>query len=88
MNNVLEAGGCIAIPVAVDADHTEMDAWCKANGKTATFAPWHPNPEYRIFTTGSLLSRNEQYPSGVVIVDRNEPPRPWKHAKESTTRTC
>ena len=78
MNNVFEMGGCVAIPISVDADHSDMDAWCKLNSKTATFAPWHPQPEYRIFKTGSLLSRNDQYPSGVVIVERGGTPRPWK----------
>lgn len=58
--------------------HAEMDAYGKANGMTVTFATWHPNPQYVIFKTGSLLSRNDQYPSGLVIVDERGTPNPWQ----------
>lgn len=76
--NVTETEGvCLGIPTAVNR-HDEMDAYGKSNGLTVTFAPWHPNPQYRIFKTGSLLSRNEEYPSGLVIVDDRGTPRPWK----------
>lgn len=70
--------GCISLPALGEAQHAEMDQYGKANGLTVTFAPWHPNPSYGIFRTGSLLSRNEQYPSGLVIVDEQGLPKPWK----------
>jgi hypothetical protein len=57
--------------------HYEMDAFGKANGMSITYAPWHPHPKYRQFKTGSLLSRNEDYPSGLVIVDDQGHPHPW-----------
>ena len=57
--------------------HSQMDLFGKANRMTVVFAPWHPNPEYRIFETGSLLSRNDEYPSGLVIVEKNGKPYPW-----------
>lgn len=64
---IVEAGGCIS--TRTDGNkHAEMDAHGKANGLTIVFAAWHPRPEYRIFKTGSLLSRNEEYPSGLVIL--------------------
>lgn len=59
-------------------DLEEVDKWAKANGCTVTFASWHPSPELRIFKTGSLLSRNDEYPSGVVIVTRKGIPNPWR----------
>lgn len=70
-----------AITLAIQSDgsrHAEMDAYGKAHGMTVTFAPWHPNPQYRIFKTGTLLSGNEQYPSGLVIVNERGIPEPWK----------
>jgi hypothetical protein len=30
-----------------------------------------------MFKTGSLLSRNDEYPSGLVIVDEKGNPHPW-----------
>jgi hypothetical protein len=67
---------CIALPATGDR-HAEMDAYGKANGMTVTYAAWHLNPEYRMFKTGSLLSRNDDYPSGLVIVDEKGNPHPW-----------
>lgn len=67
MKSIFESGGCLALRTAGDK-HAEMDSYGKANGLTVVFAPWHPNPEYRVFKTGSLLSRNEEFPSGLVIV--------------------
>lgn len=57
-----------------------LDTWGKTNDMTVTYAPWHPNPEFRVFKTGSLLSRNDEYPSGIVIVPepRKGDPYPWK----------
>lgn len=55
-----------------------MDTIGKAHGLTVVFAPWHPNPEYRIFKTGSLLSRNDEYPSGLVILNERGVPQPWQ----------
>jgi hypothetical protein len=72
----MNADTCIAIP-ADDNRHAEMDAYGKANGLTVTYAAWHPNPQYRMFKTGSLLSKNDKYPSGLVIVDEKGNPHPW-----------
>jgi len=66
----------------LDRKHAQMDAYGKANNVTVTFAPWHPAPEYRMFPTGSLLSRNEEYPSGLVIVGDDGTPRPWLQAPQ------
>lgn len=71
---------CIGLPTD-GSKHAAMDAYGKASGRTIVFAPWHPNPEYRIFKTGSLLSRNEEYPSGLVIVDESGKATPWKTDK-------
>lgn len=49
--------------------HSQADAFGKKHGLTITFSPWHPVPEYRVFETGSLLSRNEDYPSGLCVID-------------------
>lgn len=56
-----------------------LDAWGKTNGMTIVYAPWHQNPEFRIFKTGSLMTRNNEYPSGIVIVPepRKGDPYPW-----------
>lgn len=59
--------------------HAEMDAYGKSNSLTITFAPWNPNPQYRTFKTGSLLSRNDEYPSGLVIVKEDGLPIPWQN---------
>lgn len=59
------------------ADQAGIDQWAKANGLTVTYADWHPNPEYRAFKTGSLLSRNEGFPSGLVLVDNKGIPHPF-----------
>lgn len=67
---------CIGIP-SIGDKHQEMNEFGKANGMTVVFAPWHPNPEYRLFKTGSLLSRNEQYPSGLVIVEKDGQPKQY-----------
>jgi len=75
MNPILASGGCLSV---TNTTHAEMDAYGKANGLTVTFAPWHPNPQYRIFKTGSLLSRNDEYPSGLIIVNDNGEPEIWK----------
>lgn len=69
--------GFLALP-SEGGKHAEMDAYGKANGMTVVFAPWHPNPQYRIFKTGSLLSRNEEYPSGLVIVNEQGVPHLWQ----------
>jgi hypothetical protein len=73
--------GCTGI-YSDDSKHEEMDQYGKLNGLTVTFAAWHPNPEYRIFETGSLLSKNDLYPSGypsgLVIVDDKGNPKYWK----------
>lgn len=71
-----QAGGCAGMPTAGDR-HAEMDSFGKANGMTVVFAPWHQQPEYRVFKTGTLSSRNEEFPSGLVIVDERGAPRPW-----------
>ena len=76
MSETVQAGGGVGVR-SIGDNHAEMDTYGKANGMTVVFAPWHPNTEYRIFKTGSLLSRNEQYPSGLVIVNDKEEPTPW-----------
>lgn len=57
--------------------HVSAHEHAKANGMTVTYAPWHPKPGYTFFKTGSLLSRNEDYPSGLVIVDEKGVPHPF-----------
>lgn len=56
-----------------------IDAWAKTNNKTVVYASWHPVPEYRVFDTGSLLSRNEEYPSGLILVDEKGRPKPFEN---------
>lgn len=51
--------------------HTKVDAWAKSNRMTVTYADWHPNPEYRAFRTGSLLS-------GLILIDSKGNPSPFK----------
>jgi hypothetical protein len=60
------------------SEHSYMDAFGKSKGMTVVFATWHPEPGYTVFKTGSLLSRNEEYPSGLVLVDERGVPHPWK----------
>lgn len=74
---VLKSGGCVAIRTET-MSHDEFDAFGKMSGLTITYAAWHPNPEYRMFMTGSLASRNEKYPSGLVIIDDKGNPHPYK----------
>jgi hypothetical protein len=62
----------------INSEHDEMDVYGKTNQMTVVFAAWHPNPQYRCFKTGSLLSRNDEYPSGLVIVDDKGRPSKWK----------
>lgn len=67
--------------IAVKADqfkHKQMHEFGLKTNQTVVYAGWHPSPEYRMFTTGSLLSRNDEYPSGLVIVEKNGNPTPWK----------
>jgi hypothetical protein len=78
---VVEFGGCLGLPTEGDK-HAEMDAYGKSNGMTVVFASWHLNPQYRIFKTGSLLIRNEEYPSGLVIVNERGAPQPWQAPNE------
>lgn len=63
--------------LADGSKHADVDAWGKREGMTVTFAPWHPDAEYICFKTGTLLSRNDKYPSGLVIVDEQGNPEPW-----------
>lgn len=79
----VESDGCISTRTD-GSKHAEMDAYGKANFLTVVFAPWHPNPEYRIFKTGSLLSRNEEFPSGLVIVNERGAPQPWQAPNPSS----
>lgn len=78
----LGAPNCEVVGAPGKISPAKMDAFGKANGLTVVFAPWHPVPEYRVFKTGSLLSKNELYPSGLVLVEvdsegRNPTPRPY-----------
>lgn len=76
----LLADGCVAFAFddALDeVNHGKIDEWAKASGRTVVYCPWHPNPEYRVFKTGTLFSRNEDYPSGLVIVDDKLKTHPW-----------
>jgi hypothetical protein len=65
------------IPESNSFDHAELDRHGKANGVTITHAPWHPEPGYTYFKTGSLLSRNQEYPSGLVIIGSDGKPKPY-----------
>jgi hypothetical protein len=77
LDAVVQSGGCLGLSTEGDK-HAEMDAYGKANRLTVVFAPWHLNPQYQIFKTGSLLSRNEEYPSGLVIVNERGAPQSWQ----------
>ena len=77
LNNTLRTGGCVSIKTDT-ITHDEYDAYGKMNGLTITYAEWHPHPEYRIFKTGTLLSRNDKYPSGLIIIDNRGNPIPYK----------
>ncbi len=68
---------CISFPNE-EKHHSEWDSWGKENNMTVVFAPWHPNPEYRVFKTGSLLSKNEQYPSGLIVINDQGTPTKYK----------
>ena len=58
-----------------DKYHNMIDQFGKANNLVITYAPWHTNPEYRIFKAGSLLSKNDKYPSGLVIINEKGEPK-------------
>lgn len=61
----------ISLPVQASLDtHRKIDVWAKANSMTVTYADWHPKPEYRMFKTGTLLSRNSEYPSGLILINQ------------------
>lgn len=64
--------------IQTSRDFEQIDQWAKANEQTVTFAPWHPEPNFRIFKTGSLMLRNELYPSGLILVTHQGLPVPWK----------
>jgi hypothetical protein len=67
--------------VGIQADHfthKQMHELGLKTNQTIVYAAWHSSPEYRVFPTGSLLSRNEEYPCGLVIVDEKGKPTPWK----------
>jgi hypothetical protein len=68
---------CIGVR-GLENNHLAMDSYGKANNMTVTFAAWHPNPEYRMFETGKLLSSNERYPIGLIVVDECGEPTTWK----------
>jgi len=72
--------GCVAVEAGPE-NHDAMDAYGKKNNLTVVFAAWHPRPEYRIFKTGSLFSKNEDYPSGLVLV--SEQGNPSRYKKEA-----
>lgn len=74
---ILDDGeSCVSIKS--DNLHGKMDEYGKNHGVTVVFCPWHPNPEYRMFKTGTLCSRNDEYPSGLVIVNEKGVPHSWK----------
>ena len=68
---------CVAINLG-KSSHDEIDTYGKANNLTIVYADWHPNPQYRVSKTGSFLSRNEKYPSGLILVDNKGEPHPYK----------
>jgi hypothetical protein len=74
---ITESASCLSMEAGV-TPHDAMDKYAKENGLTAVFAPWHPSPEYRIFKSGTLLSDNQKYPAGLVIVDESGNPTPYK----------
>lgn len=78
MINILKRYGCISLSVENTDLHSYYDEYGKENEVTITYSPWHPNPSYRIFKTGTLGSRNEEYPSGLIIVDEKGIPHVWK----------
>ncbi len=61
-----------------NTSHDRMEKYGKANNLTIIYTAQYPNPEYRIFKTGSLCSRNEEYPKGLVIIDNKGMPRPYQ----------
>lgn len=48
----------------------KIDKDAKEKNLTIVYAPWHITPEFRVFKTGTLLSRNSEYPSGLIILDK------------------
>lgn len=68
----------LCLSIQTSRDFEQIDRWAKANEQTVTFAPWHPEPSFRIFKTGSLMCRNELYPSGLILVTHQGLPVPWK----------
>lgn len=78
LNPVLKSGGCVTIRTET-ISYDEYDVLGKKFGVTIIYADWHPNPEYRISKTGMFLSRNEKYPSGLILVDDKGIPHPYKN---------
>ena len=79
MNELFDFGGCLAVEAGIDLSPEAMDQMGKSEGLTIVYAAWHPQPEYRIFKTGTLASRNEDYPSGLVLVDERGKAQPWSN---------
>lgn len=77
LEEIILQDGCLNF-VPTEENHEVAHNICKKRNLTAVYCAWHPEPSYRVFRTGSLLSRNEEYPSGLVIVDESGTPTPWK----------
>ena len=72
--------GCAAFrptSKSTEETHAKWHAFGIEHRMTITYAPWHSRPEYRMFATGSLLSRNEEFPSGLVLVWDDGTPVPY-----------
>ncbi len=57
---------------------SELDRHGKVNNITIVKTNHNNETDYRMFTTGTLLSRNDKYPSGLVILDNNGKPNKFE----------
>lgn len=62
--------------------HSEIHRAAIICGRTVVFQKECHQSPYREFATGSLLSRNNEYPSGLVIMN-GATPVPFKDAEET-----
>lgn len=81
----MNAGSCGILMVPRTTKHEELDKLVKDNKLTIVCTVWNQELEYRVFATGSLFSRNEEYPRGLVLIDAKGNPKPWTKNHEQPT---
>lgn len=80
MNDVLYNGGCISFGITDESRHEEMDKWGKETGICVVYAPWHPNPEYRIHKAGTLCCHDShKFTAGLIIMGEDTIPQPYNN---------